>query len=147
MNSLVILRVHKYLCLHLQCFSERFSDVSDACVDAAHAADTYMASNREVMKVALKEVAVKDTFEQFQTSCSAEIATKCHGPLADPSLAVANLLASLPQSDHESRGDRWRGQHEHRRLRKLHHDEPSSDEEQGMSGKDAKALELLSRYV
>ena len=120
-------------------------------MDAAHAADTYMASNGDVMKVALKEVAVKDTFEGFQTSCSAEIATKCRGPLADPSLAVASLLATLPQSDHEHRGDRWHGpngQHEHhRRLRKLHRDEPSSEEEQGVSSKDAKALELLSRYV
>lgn len=94
----------------MQCLSDNFPVVSDVCVDAAHTAAAYIFSNKDVLNLSMKQVAVKDVFEGFKVSCASEVARACPGGLLDPSAAVA----TLPKAP--VKGDRHHGHHHRRQL-------------------------------
>jgi hypothetical protein len=102
------------------------------------------------LKLAMRKVSVKSTFENFKTQCATEISSSCPaGSLAvDPTAAVgvapepatADFQPPKPR-EHEDGKPPMRGPG----RRRLHrHEASSSDEERGVSRKDLKGINHLS---
>jgi hypothetical protein len=102
------------------------------------------------LKLAMRKVSVKSTFENFKTQCATEISSSCPaGSLAvDPTAAVgvapepatADFQPPKPR-EHADGKPPMRGPG----RRRLHrHEASSSDEERGVSRKDLKGINHLS---